>query len=237
MRPCVFIVALSMPLLLSPRVSAQDTDASGHWEGAIHAPSGDVDVRLDLSRGDDGKLMGTFSNPGEQIRGLPIWAVESTNRSVRLAIQAGAGVQTFKGEISADGTKMSGDFLISVYAVSFDVKRTGPARFEPPPSSAAIAAALEGVWIGTLDIDGRELEIRLSMTNRPDGTAIGTWGTNPGVQIPISIAGRGAEVSLTSTVSRGSYTGTVDDRSSTIVGTFTEGALTAPLTFRRADKN
>ena len=53
-------------------------DPSGHWEGAIHAPSQDVTVSVDLALGRDGKLAGTVSNPGEHITGYPLAAATMT---------------------------------------------------------------------------------------------------------------------------------------------------------------
>ena len=39
--------------------AAPALDPSGHWEGAIHAPSQDVAISVDLALGRDGKLVGT----------------------------------------------------------------------------------------------------------------------------------------------------------------------------------
>ena len=51
-------------------------DPSGHWEGAIHVPSGEVQVAVDVALDDAGKLAGTFSNPSQHLTGFPLWNVD-----------------------------------------------------------------------------------------------------------------------------------------------------------------
>ena len=166
--------------------------------------------------------------------GLPLASVTVDGRSVSLEIKTGAGGEAFKGALSADGRSLSGDFLVSVYSVPFSLTRTGDARIEPAPRSPAIDKALEGAWSGTLDVDGRELPVVVTMTNHADGTATGDWANDGGVRIPITIAYQGSSLTLGTTVSTGSYFGTVSAQGTEIVGVFTEGALNAPLTLRRA---
>ena len=151
-----------------------------------------------------------------------------------LQIKAGTGGGTLKGTLSADGRSFSGDFLTSVYGVPFSLTRTGDARIEPAPTSAAIDKRLEGVWVGTLDVGGPALEIVLTMTNHTNGTSTGSWTSNQGVAIPIAIALQASDLTLTSRVSQSRYSGAVNPDGTEIVGTFTEKQLSAPLTFRRA---
>src|SRR4051812_46860065 len=49
---------LTALVLIVPSLRAQ----SGHWEGAIQAPSKDVKIEIDLAM-KDGKLAGTFGTP------------------------------------------------------------------------------------------------------------------------------------------------------------------------------
>lgn len=228
------LLGIFMLVSVSSLRAAAATDAAGHWEGAIHAPFGDVVIEVDLGLNGDGTLMGTFSNPGEQLKGLPLWNVSVEGRSMSLQIKAGAGGGTLRGTLSADGRSFSGDYLTSVYAVPFSLTRTGDARIEPEPRSAPIDKGLEGVWSGTLDVGGDALEIVLTMTNHADGTATGSWASNHGVAIPIAIAHQTSGLTLTSRVSQGRYSGAVNPEGTEIVGTFTEKQLSVPLTFRRA---
>jgi hypothetical protein len=208
-------------------------DPAGHWDGAIHAPFGDVRVEVDLATNDRGTLAGTFSNPAERLHGLPLAKVAVDGRAVDLEIKLGSDGQRFRGALSADGRSMSGDFLMGVYAVPFSLMRTGDARIEPPPRSPAIDKALEGAWNGAFDIEGRSMAVVVTMTNQGDGTATGNWLNEGGVQIPLTIAHQGDRLTLGTKVTPASYSGTVNLDGTEIVGTYTEGRLELPLTLLR----
>jgi len=209
-------------------------DPSGHWEGAIHAPSGEVSVAVDLARDEGGTLGGTFSNPSEHIKGFPFWNATVDGGAVRLEIKMGEGAQAFVGNLAADGQSLSGDFLVSVYAVPFSLKRTGEARIEPPPRSPAIDDALAGEWSASLDVGGKSLPVTLRLSNEADGTSTGSWGAGGGTPTPVAIEYRERRVTLESTVTPSAYSGSLSADGTEIAGTFKEGALEQPMTFRRA---
>jgi hypothetical protein len=231
-RTLILASALLLPLsLLGADVPA---DPSGHWEGAIHVPSGEVQIEVDLAFDDGGKLVGTFSNASEHLTGYPLWNVTVDGASISLEIKTGgSGVQTFAGNLAADGKSMSGDFLVSVYAVPFNLTRTGEARIEAPPSSSAIDNALAGAWSASLDIGGKPLPLVLTMTNHADGTATGNWALDDGVATPVAITHEGRNVTLASTVANAAYSGTVSADGMRISGSFTGDSLDQPLTFSR----
>jgi hypothetical protein len=208
-------------------------DPTGHWQGSIHAPSQDVAVELDVAHGADGKLIGTFSNAGEQINGFPLASATASGNAVRFEIRIGSGTQAFAGKIASDGRTMTGDFLISVYGVPFDLERTGDAKIEPPPRSPAIDPALAGEWSASLDVGGQALPIVLTLANHADGTSLGSWAGGVGTPTPIKIAHDGRSLTLTSTVTSDSFAGTLSADGTEISGTFTERSLEQPLTFRR----
>jgi hypothetical protein len=226
------LVALTSSLVFTPFAHAQTPSAAGHWDGAIHAPFGDVVVALDLAL-EGGVLQGRFSNPSEQINGLPFARVSANGRALELQLKT-EPAQTFRGTLSGDGQTISGDFLINVYAVPFDLKRTGEAQFDAAPTSPRIDRAFEGTWRGELRGEGAAESLVLTMTNRDAQSATGTWGITEGVRIPVMIASDGSRLTITSKVTRETFTGTIDAEGGQIVGTFTEGARQLPLTFRKA---
>jgi hypothetical protein len=225
-------VALAPP---SHGHAAATADPSGHWEGAIHAPSQDVTVAVDLALDRAGKLTGTMGNPGEQITGYPLAAATADGDAVRLEIRTGgSGTQTFAGKVAADGQSISGDFLIGVYSVPFDLKRTGDAKFAPEPKSPAIEAALAGKWTASIDLDGKSLPVVLTLANRVDGTSTGRWAAGDGTATQVAIAQRERSVTLTSTVTSAKYAGTLSADGAEISGTYSEASLQRPMTFRKA---
>jgi hypothetical protein len=218
---------------LFPTVS-HAADIAGHWEGAIHAAANDFAVAVDLVTDDTGKLGGTFSNTGQRIDGLPLWSASVDGRQVKLEIKsAGPAIQTFDGRLSTDGQSITGQFLVDVYAVPFELKRTGDARIAPLPRSPAIDAKLAGSWTGTLEIAGKSFPLELTLTNHADNTATGAWAAGGAPLSPITITVDDASVTLASSVSPTTFTGTIDAQGSELAGTLTESGTSRPVVFTR----
>lgn len=206
--------------------AATPVEAAGHWEGGIQAPSGTVDVSLDLAVGADGKLGGTFTNESSQLTGLPLWSVTLQSSALRVELKAGGdGIQTFAGTIGSDGRTVSGDFLVSVYAVPFTLTRNGPAKIEPPPVSAAIDSKLAGEWRGALEVQGKSFPVVIALTNHKDGTATGSWSTDGGVAVPITIETSGRNLKIATHVVPAVYLAELSADGGTLSGTFTEGPV------------
>jgi hypothetical protein len=221
------IVASASPSLAAP------VDPTGHWEGAIRAPSGDVNVSVDVAARSDGTFVGAFSNPGEQLTGYPFANVVVEGDSMRLEIKtADPGVQAFAGTIGADGQTFAGDFLVSVYAVPFSLARRGAAQLAEPPTSAAIDAALTGSWHATLAFGGKELPLALTLENGADRST-GRWSAGSATPTPVAIAADGRSVTLTSTVTPTRFAGTLSADGLQLTGTFSERGTERALTFVR----
>jgi hypothetical protein len=215
-------------------------DPSGHWEGAIQAPGKDVKFEVDLARNSKGELAGTFSNPAQNIKGYPVANVAVEGRSIRFLLKTNSGGGPFDGVLSADGTSMSGHFTTATaegtFKVPFSLTRTGEARIEAPPKSAPIGKELEGTWNGTLDVNGKSLVLVLKMSNHSDGTATGSLvSVDQGVEIPVTtITQKASNLLLDVKIVGGTYSSALNADGTELVGTWTEGPLVLPLTFRRA---
>jgi len=243
MRPLTqllkFITQLiALALLLLPMLSllAQSAvDPSGHWEGTIKTPNMDLNIEIDLTKNSKGELAGTFGQPAQGVKGVPLSTVAVEGRSIRFVLKAGGSVSTFKGVLSADGKSMSGDAEQDGVTVAFTLTRTGDARITPAPKSPPIGKELEGTWNGTLEAGGRQMRIILKMANQPDGTATGTIMSpdGSGVEIPIAITHKASNVKIEATSVGASFVGVLNAAGTELVGTWTQGASGLPLTFRR----
>ncbi len=231
---------IAVALLLSPAapVPAQTSvDPSGHWEGVVEAPNAEVKIEIDLAKNDKGELAGTLGQPAQQVKGLPFAMVATEGSTVTFQIRAGSGSGTFKGIVVADGRSMSGDFMTSEggYSFPFRLTRTGDARMTPAPKSPPIGRELEGTWNGTLDADGGRMRLVVKMANQPDGTATGTIVSpdGSGVEIPIAMTEKGSNVTVDVTSVGASFVAVLNAAGTELVGTWTQGAATLPLTLRR----
>jgi hypothetical protein len=212
---------------------------SGHWEGVIHAPGMDIVIEVDLAPDAAGKLAGTFSNPARNVRAFPLANVEADGTSVTFAIPAATGGGTFSGTLAPDGKSMKGTFATKgpdaqPLDLPFELTHAGPAKIDAPAKSSAIGKDLEGRWSGALEVEGTTRQIGLSLVNHADGTATGVVISGEGIEVPITvIAQKGSSVTLDVKNIGGSYAGTLGNGGAELVGTWTQGPFSAPLTFRR----
>jgi hypothetical protein len=230
----ILTLATTLLLPLAAVRAAAPADASGHWEGAIQIPSGEVRIEVDLALDATGVLVGTFGNPSDQLRGYPLANVKVDGSSVRLEIRTGSSApQAFDGSLSADSRSIAGDFLMDVYSLPFTLARTGEARIAPPPRSTGVDAGLAGEWRTTLDVGGKSLPVTLTLASHADGSTIGHWALADGTPTPVKIAQQGNALTLESTVAKATYSGTVSADGGAIAGTFAERTVQAPMTFVR----
>jgi hypothetical protein len=238
---------LAASLLLVPATAlfAQaGADPSGHWTGAIHVPpfngagSREVAIDIDLTKNANGLLDGTFGQPGQNVKGLPLSKVALEGRTVSFELKATTGGGLFRASL-ADATSMTGEFVTSEggYTIPFDLKRTGEAQIAPAPRSAAIGKELEGTWHGTIDVNGKRERLVLKMANRGDGTAAGTILDLDGsaVEIPIAMTLKASTFTLEVPAVGASYVAELT-AANELVGTWTQGPVNLPLTFTRGTK-
>jgi hypothetical protein len=238
--PRLLLVASLVTAPAAPLVAQPALDPSGHWTGAIHVPpfngaaSREVALEIDLSNNSNGMLTGTFSQPEQGVKGLPLSNVSREGHTVSFEIKANGG-GLFKGT-QADATSISGEFVTSQggYNVPFDLKRTGDARIATAPKSAPIGKELEGTWNGAIDAGGKQERLVLTLTNHADGTATGTIkdldGSN--VEIPIAITQKASNVTIDVAVVGASYAAALNTNGE-LVGTWAQGPMSLPLTFTR----
>ncbi|HMB81563.1 MAG TPA: hypothetical protein VKI43_15900 [Vicinamibacterales bacterium] len=232
------LLAAALLLASSSSLRAQTAvDPSGHWEGSIQpGPNMVMKIEVDLTKNGSGALAGTFGQPEQGVKGLPLSTVAVSGGAVRFVLKAGPEAATFQGTLSADGKSISGEAAQGAMSMPFSLTRTGDARVAPAPKSAAISKELEGTWNGTLSAEGREERLVLKLANQADGTATGTIvdldGSN--VEIPVAITQKASAVTIDVTSVGGSFSAILN--AGEMAGTWTQGPVALPVTFRRAGK-
>jgi len=226
-------------LLLTPGSLAHAqgaADPTGHWEGALKVPQMELLVEIDLARDSQGVFSGTFSQPAQGVKGLPLSSVTVEASEVRFIVKGGPEPAAFVGALSADGLSMSGTVTQSGFTIPMNLSRTGDARLIPAPKSAPIAKAFEGTWNGTLDVDGATMRLVVKMANRPDGTAAGTVVSpdGSGVEIPIGMTQKGSSLTIEVPSVDASFVGLLNPAETEIAGTWTQRSAALPLTLKLA---
>jgi hypothetical protein len=232
---CLAIALLTLVLVPVSAPAQTAVDPSGHWEGAIQAPEMETQIEIDLARDGAGALMGTFGQPGERVTGLPLSDFALDGTSIRFQIKGKTGERAFDGKLSADGKSITGTFTMQGFPMPFTLTRTGDAKIATVAGGPRLGNDLVGSWDGTLDVKGTLVRLTLTMTNRPDGTsAASIVNVDEGLEIPVSaIAQAGSSVTLEIKSVGGSYTGSVNGAGTELAGTFSQGAGSVPLTFKR----
>jgi hypothetical protein len=234
-------ILLLAALFLSPLTSLQAqtaADPSGHWEGTLQVPNMEMKVEIDLARNGKGEFGGTFGQPSQGVKGLPLSSVSVETRTVRFVVKGGPEEATFAGTLSADGTSIAGQVTQSGIAMPLNLTRTGDAKIAPAPKSPAIGKELEGTWQGALDVNGGRMRLIVKMANQPDGTAAGTIVSpdGSGVEIPIAMTQKAASVTIEVPSVGASFTGMLNAAGTELTGTWTQASSTLPLTLTLATK-
>jgi hypothetical protein len=232
-RPRRTLLLIALCLLSSSAVRAQQAaDPTGHWEGTIQAPGMAIGFEIDFARNEKGVMTGTVNLPGERIKGLPLTKVAIEGRTISFHARSD---QPMRGDLSADGKTIAGDYFAEGNTLPFTMVRTGDSKMQAPPKSPPITAQLEGTWEGTLETHGVELHLVLKLANRGDGTSAGRIvNLDQGeLELPVAITQKGATVTLDVVPIVSSYAGTLNADGTELAGTFSQGANSAALTFRR----
>ena len=235
MRPIHRILLLATLFLSRASLLAQPAaDPSGHWEGTIQAPNMAVSIEIDLARNGQGDFVGTFGQPAQGVKGLPLSTVAVEAQKIRFVVKGGPEAATFDGTVSADGRSISGSVTQGGFAIPMDLARTGDARIAPPPKSAPIGKELEGTWSGTLDVNGQQMRLVVKMANQPDGTAAGTVVSpdGSGVDIPITMAQKASSVTIEVPSVGASFVAVLNAERTELTGTWTQGPSALPLTLK-----
>ena len=223
-------------LLLAAATSlgAQSANLSGHWEGSIKVPGMELRVEIDLAAASGGALTGTMSIPSQNVKGLPFLNVAVEGKSVTFNSRDD---QVFKGTLSANGQALSGILDMSGFTIPFSLARTGDPKIEPLEKSPPIGKELEGTWNAKARVKGAPpMQFVLTLSNQPDGTASGALVNveEGGLRIPVTITQQGANVTLQGKAVGSTYSGALNAEGMELAGTYTQGSVATPLTFRRA---
>lgn len=220
-------------VLLASGLWAQSaTGPAGHWQGAIQAPNGDLNVEIDLAQDPDAGWIGTISIPAQGTKGLGLINVTVKDNTVSFGLKA-PGDPRFQGTVAKEGGKMTGELVQGGLNMPFQLTRTGEAKIEKAVKNPPMSAELEGTWEGTLEAGGRQLRLRFVLANKA-GTGTGViFSLDQGnSEIPIARIGQTeSRVKLEVPVVSGGFEG--DLKGAQLTGEWTQAGNSLPLTLTK----
>ena len=222
---------------LAAQIWAQSAaSGSGHWEGAVQTPNGEMVMTLDLAKNPAGLWIGSLSLPAGNVIDVPLTKVSVENNTVRFAMAEMPGAPSFEGKLSADANDLAGTATSPGGAAPFQLKRKGDANVKLPPASSALSKDFEGAWEGAIEAGGNRLRVVIKLARAADGSATGTMtSVDQGNQeIPIStVTVNDKQLQLDIRAIGGTYRGTLG-ADGEIDGNWTQGPGTLPLHLKRA---
>lgn len=229
----MYLAMLLVVSVLSAGVQAV-MHPSGRWEGKIMIPDREMSLTVDLAKTAAGAWIGSLSIPPSTSIDVPLGTITIEGTVVKFTAML-PGRASFEGKVSNDGRSLSGTASNAEGSAPFQLTRTGDAMVKLPPASSPLPKQFEGVWEGTVEVNGAVKKIGLRLSPGADGTAIGVLiSSEPGApEIPVTVVTvKGAQLFLESRAVSGSFTGTLGDTGE-IAGEWTQRTMRLPLTFKR----
>jgi len=118
----ILALFLAAVLLMPGSVFSDEPSIAGHWEGSIDVPTMKLEVDVDLIQ-KNGTWTGDISIPVQNAKDLPLGDIAVEGMEVTFAISGVPGDPTFKGQVSADGKKITGDFTQGGQTFPFELSR------------------------------------------------------------------------------------------------------------------
>jgi len=225
---------IALLFLLLP-VAGMAATASGVWEGTLKTPNGDIGLVVNL-HSDSGHWAGEVDIPMHGISELPLSNVKVEGAAVSFALP-GPGDPHFEGKLSEDGKTIAGNFLQGDGSLPLELKWKSEARAaaKTQPNSGDVQV-LEGVWDGTLSVNGTSLRLRFHFTKNADGSITGTFDSLDQGSNGLAVSGisrTGDTVKLDLKTISGSYEGALNKEATTMTGSFSQGGVNLPLALER----
>jgi len=232
--------AILLVVLATSTLSAQQQPSvAGRWEGSIQVPSREVGIVVDLAKNEKGEWIGSLDLPAQGAKGSPLSNISVKDAAVGFQLLGIPGTPAFQGKLSADGKSISGDFAQAGKTFPFQLKRTGDAQVTIIPKSTPITKQMEGTWEGVLDAGGHTLRLVLKLSTAADGAAVGTIDSPDQNAKDIAlntITQKGSSVHFDIRAINGSYDGNLNKDGMELMGEWTQGGVSLPLTFKRSTK-
>lgn len=239
----VTFLALAAP----PPARAQAATPAGYWEGTVTLPTGQLPVMIELHSADGAAWSGTMDIPIQGIRDLALSEITFDGKSVMIKLPGMPGNPVFNGALAEDGRTITGNYVQGQGVFPFSLERTAEpperddltALYAPWQQPGIPGEGLAGTWRAMMTVGPSKLRLNLNVKRGDDGSLSATVDSvdqqSPAIPAAsISLGGEGGRtVTISIPVVGASYEGTLSPDGSEISGTWKQGGVGMPLTWRR----
>jgi fermentation-respiration switch protein FrsA (DUF1100 family) len=219
----LFALAASFPALAQ--------DVTGDWQGTLKVGAIELRLIVHITKGDDGTLKATMDSIDQGAKGIPISSISAKDSKLTFTSEAIHG--SYEGEVNKEATEIKGTFTQGT-PHPLDLARLpkAGAKTERKPAKPS---DIDGTWAGTLDTGSIKLRIVFHILNTEDGLTATMDSPDQGAKgIPVTgITRDGSTVKIELKQADGVFEGKLDDKLSTIDGTWTQGGGSLPLVVKR----
>lgn len=224
------IIAMAL-FVLAAACAVRAQDVVGDWKGTLKA--GDAELRLivHITKADDGSLKATMDSIDQGAKGIPISSISL--KDSKLFFTSAAIHGSYDGTVNKDATEIKGTWSQGT-PLPLDLSRAPKSvKTEHKPVKPS---DIDGTWAGLLDTGSVKLRIVFHITNTEDGLAATMDSQDQGASgIPVTVVTRdGPSLKLELKQANGVFEGKLDDKLTTIDGTWTQGGGSAPLVLKRS---
>lgn len=205
-------------------------DIVGDWKGTLKANSAELRLIVHITKADDGSLKATMDSIDQGAKGIPISSISLMDSKLSFASQAVHG--SYEGTVNKDATEIKGTWSQGS-SLPLDLTRAPKqVKKEPKPVKAS---DIDGTWAGALDTGATKLRIVFHIANTEDGLTATMDSPDQGANgLPVTAVTRdGSSLKLELKQAGGVFEGKIDDKLTTIDGTWTQGGGSLPLVLKR----
>jgi fermentation-respiration switch protein FrsA (DUF1100 family) len=227
----IWLLVCSLVVLIG---MSQAQDITGDWQGTLHAGAADLHLVLHISKSDNGALKATLDSVDQAANGIPVSSISFKDAQLNLAVELVHG--TYDGKLSSDGATISGTWSQG-QALPLDFKRAAA----PIPAAKPVKPSdIDGPWIGTLDAGaGIKLRVVFHIVSTESGLVSTMDSPDQGMNgLPTTKTTRdGSKLKIDVQKISGTFEGTIDADTNSIVGTWSQGAEMALVLRRLKDQS
>lgn len=214
LKRVVFGFAAGLAALAALPAWAQAPDIAGDWNGRIATPQAELTLVIHVTRGEDGALVASIEN-FDQNPGNPAPITEIAATDGRLAFKVAPLNASYEGEWDEAAQHWKGTFNQGA-SLPLNLVRGAP-------PNRPVIDGLDGVWRGTMELNGVKLRQVLRIRTIPQGTfALYDSPDQLAMGLPVAdLARDGQAVSLSTVRGLVKFAGTLSDDGQSLTGTWT----------------